>query len=209
MRSTSPVLPGTVFPHSRNEKARVTLLAIDICAFGDRRRDNLVQLHLRQQMYEKLGEACAITCLPLPDCHQEDRGDGVLIIVPPDVQADDLLDPFAHHLTAVLRRYNRLASQVSRLQLRVAVHTGLVHRDTHGVAGRALIHLFRLLEAPAFKNALNGIDADLGMIVSDRLYNDAIDNGALINPDAYRRMRITCKETRTYAWVWFPPVSSR
>ena len=51
--------------------------------------------------------------------------------------------------------------------------------------------------------------ADLGMIVSDRLYNDAIEDGALINPDAYRRMRITCKETRTYAWVWFPPVSNR
>lgn len=183
-----------------------TLVAVDICSFGDRRRDDGVQLHLRREMYDRLMEACAITRLPWWESHREDRGDGALVVMPPYVPPEDLLDPFAHHLTALLRRYNRLASEAARLQLRLAVHAGRVHGDAYGMAGQPLIHLFRLLEARSFKNALAGSGADLGMIVSDRLYADAMDLGGLVDPGAYRETRISIKETRARAWMWFPPV---
>ncbi|GAA2165008.1 hypothetical protein [Actinomadura napierensis] len=90
-------------------------------------------------------------------------------------------------------------------QLRLAVHTGQVHRDEHGVAGTALVHLFRLLDAPAVKKTAADTGADLTMVVSDRLYTDATESGGLIDPAAYTPHRITSKETRTRAWIWTPP----
>ncbi|MFB4318068.1 hypothetical protein [Actinomadura sp. 21ATH] len=181
-----------------------TLAAVDICRFGTR-RDAPTQLLLRKEMYGLVAEACRITRVPWYDCHREDRGDGALFIVPPDVAADHLLDPFANHLTVVLRRYNRLAGPATRLRLRLAVHAGQIHRDEHGVAGPALVHLFRLLDAPAFKKAADSAVADLAMIVSDRLYTDAVEGGGLVNPAAYTSQRVTCKETRARAWIWTPP----
>ncbi|TDC68233.1 hypothetical protein E1200_12400 [Actinomadura sp. GC306] len=180
-----------------------TLLAVDIGSFGRLDRDDLAQLHVRRHMYQLLVESFEMTRLPWLDCHREDRGDGALIIAPPEVPATDFLDPLAHHLTAVLRRYNRLASDAARLRLRLAVHFGLVHRDAHGVAGRSLVHLFRLLEAPAFKRAFAGTGAELGLVVSDQLYQQACASGGLVDPAAYRSVRVNAKETKARAWSWF------
>ncbi|MGP4029735.1 hypothetical protein [Actinomadura sp. 3N407] len=180
-----------------------TLAAVDICRFGARSNAR-TQLHLRREMYALIAEACRITRVPWAASYREDRGDGALFIVPPDVAAEHLLDPFAHHLVAVLRRYNRLSSHAAQLKLRLAVHTGRVHSDDHGVTGPALVHLFRLLDAPAFKK-IAADTADLAVIVSDRLYTDVTEGGGLIDPTAYKPQRITCKETRTRAWIWTPP----
>lgn len=180
-----------------------TIAAVDITGFGSR-RDAVIQRHLRMTMYGHLVEAFTMTRLPWVDCYREDRGDGVLIVAPPDVNADHFLDPLAHHLAAVLRRGNRIANDSTRLRLRMAVHHGDVHRDARGITGAATIHLFRLLEAAAFKRAFK--DCDLAMIVSDRLYTDATQRGGLIDATAFRRLRITCKETRrARAWLWLPP----
>jgi hypothetical protein len=178
--------------------------AVDITAFGDPRRDDDIQLHLRRTLYDQLAAAFALTRLPWHACYREDRGDGALIVTPPEVEPADLLDPLAHHLTALLRRSNKLASDSAHLRMRLAVHTGRIHRDEYGLAGRALVHLFRLLEAPAFKRALNTSGADLGMIVSDHLYEDATARGGFVNPAAYQQLTIRSKETRTRGWLWLP-----
>jgi hypothetical protein len=181
-----------------------SLAAVDICAFGSR-RDEDVQLHLRAKMYEFLADAFDMTRLPWSGSYREDRGDGALIILPPAVLADTLLDPLANHLHALLRRNNRLANDVARLRLRVAVHAGDVHRDANGVAGHAVIHLFRLLEASRFKKLLAAGDADLGLIVSDQLYQATTHRAGLVDADAYQQINVRRKETRTKAWVWLPP----
>ncbi|GAA4233975.1 hypothetical protein GCM10022254_37720 [Actinomadura meridiana] len=180
-----------------------TLAAVDICSFGTR-QDAQTQLHLRREMYTLIAEACRITGVPWPACYREDRGDGALFLPPPDVAADHLVDPFAHHLVALLRRHNRLASHTAQLRLRLAVHTGRVYHDDNGIAGPALVHLFRLLDAPVFKKVAAEIVADLAMIVSDRLYTDLTESGALIDPTTYTQHRIATKETRTRAWIWSP-----
>jgi hypothetical protein len=176
------------------------LAAVDICSFGG--RDDHVQLHQRRVLYAQLAEVFEMTGISWTECYREDRGDGALIIVPPGVPVHHLLDPLAHHLTAALRRYNRLASTDAQLRLRVAVHAGYVYRDDHGVAGRAVVHLFRLLDSAVFKCALADSGADLGVIVSDRLYGDA---DGLVEDAAYRQLNVICKETSAKAWVWIPP----
>ncbi|WP_141582580.1 hypothetical protein [Actinomadura sp. WMMA1423] len=183
-----------------------TLIALDIPNFGDPRRTHDVQRLLRATMYAQLEESFAMTRLPWRDCHREDRGDGALIVAPPTVAPYAALDPLAHHLTALLRRSNRLANDITRLRLRMAVHCGEVHHDAHGVLGQDVTHLFRLLDAPAFKLAMaDARDADLGMVVSDHLYRAAAAEGAL-DPDAYAPVSVDCKQApKAKARLWLPP----
>lgn len=189
----------------RQAKGELALVAVDIAAFGDPRRDDEVQVHLRRVLYHHLAEAFAMTGLPWERCYREDRGDGALIVAPTDIEPTDMLAPLAHHLTALLRRSNKLASDTARLKVRVAVHSGRIHSDEHGVTGRSLVHLSRLLDAPAFKRALNASGADLGMIVSDHLYFEAKARGGFFNAASYRALTIRYKETRTRGWLWLPP----
>jgi hypothetical protein len=196
--NSAPADPPSTSP--QHVPAYATLIAVEICAFGDPRRDDIVQLRHRHEMYERLRRACTVMRLLWPDCEYEDGGDGVLIVAPPDIQVDELLDPLARSLTAVLARPDQ--RHPSRLHLRVAVHAGLVHREPHGFTGPDLAHLFRLLDTPTFRSVLENTDADVGMIVSDRLYDGAY--GTLLDPAAYRRVRITCAEARAHAWVWLP-----
>lgn len=182
-----------------------TLIGVDIPRFGDQRRDADAQRLLRKQLYEHLQQACEMFRLPWQSCHHEDRGDGALIIMPPDIRPAAVLDPLAHHLTALLRRSNRLANDLGRLRLRMAVHVGEVQHDEHGVIGQPLIHLFRLLEASAFKQRLEKApEADLAMLVSQELYRHAAATG-LINPAAYRPINVRHKETRASGYLWLPP----
>jgi hypothetical protein len=205
------IRPLHVHPRTRITRPRelaptmhTTVLATDIIGFADRYRDVGAQLHVRQMMYELLIEAFGITGLSWWDCYREDRGDGALIVAPPDINPDSFLDPLTHHLNALLRCYAQDASDRTQLRLRMAIHHGYVYHDAHGVTGHALTHLFRLLEAPAFKKAVATAETNLGAVVSDQLYTDAIQRGGLIDQAAYRQLRLSCKETRTRAWLWLP-----
>ncbi|MEU5883341.1 hypothetical protein [Spirillospora sp. NPDC047279] len=180
------------------------MLGVDIVSFGAPQRDEGIQRRLRQVMYTAMQDTFAITCLPWAEAHKEDRGDGIMIVLPPDVHSFLLLDPLAHHLNAVLRRHNMILSEAARLRLRVAVHAGYIFVDEFGVGGHALNHLFRLLESRDFKEAIALEGADLGLIVSDSMYGDVLGGGVYIDPTGYRSLRVKCKETVADAWLWLP-----
>lgn len=178
------------------------MLATDIAAFGSRRDDD-VQQHLRETHYRIIDNASRNVGLPEEICHREDRGDGILMIAPPCVSAELLLDPFVSHVRAGVRRHNRLASAPARIQLKMAVHAGQVHFDAHGVSGQALIHLFRLLEAREVKKAVDTTGATFALTASQRLYEDVVRHQpGLIDASVYQPITIALKETRAPAWIW-------
>jgi hypothetical protein len=158
-------------------------------------------------MYELLAGAFGMTGMSWWDCYREDRGDGALVVAPPDIEPELFLDPLVHHLTALLRRHPWRTGNRPPLRLRMAVHYGSVYYDAHGVTSHTLTHLFRLLEAPTFKKAVTTSRAPFGAIISDQLYTDVVQRGGLVNPAAYTQMRLTCKETRTRGWMWLPAKS--
>jgi hypothetical protein len=181
------------------------MFAVDIVAFGSR-HDEDVQQHLREALYRIVEEACRIAGLPQAICHREDRGDGLFLIAPSCVSAEVILDPLASHLRAGLRRHNKLASVSAKIQLRMAVHAGQVRFDPHGASGRALIHLFRLLDAPEFKNSFTTAGTEFAVVTSHRLYDDVIQHGpGLIDPSLYRPITIALKETHARGWIWLSP----
>lgn len=193
-------------PYAVEGSLQCAVVAFDVVGFGDRRRDDEVQLYVRAGLYRILEEAFEDTGVPWRECHREDRGDGVLIVVPALVATELLISPLAERVRAGLRRHNKLSSEPAQIRLRMALHAGHVRFDAYGVAGQTLVHAFRLLEAPAFKAAFAATGRELGCVVSDRLYDDVIRHGpGLIDPDLYDAISVSVKETEARAWVHFPP----
>ncbi|MFC5186722.1 hypothetical protein [Actinomadura harenae] len=183
-----------------------TLIACDMSAFGDPRRTRPAHRAMRDTMYTALEYAMDAAGPPWRHCHHEDRGDGALITLPPCTPPANILDPLVHHLHTRLRRSNNLASAQTRVRLRMAVHQGTIEHDPHGLVSHAVNHLYRLLDAPAFRRVMyQHPDADLAVLVSDEVFRAAADDDAL-DPALYTAMPITCKETRTRAHLWLPPV---
>jgi hypothetical protein len=84
-------------------------------------------------------------------------------------------------------------------------HIGPVEHDGHGFVGTDINLLFRMLEARPLKAALAGSGAELALIVSDYVYNNAVRRyPSLISPDAFRPVKFQVKYTRARAWIYLP-----
>jgi hypothetical protein len=180
-----------------------TIVGFDIAAFG--RRDEHVQNYVRTALYAQLKRAFAYAGVPWPDqTWREDRGDGALMILPADT-THQVIDPLVQHLYAGLRQHNKVSSEAAQITLRMAVHAGFVYRDEHGLSGEAIVRLYRLLDAPAFKDAVISQRAVLGLLVSQYIYDNAVRHSlGLIDSDSYRKLLIVNKETTTEAWLHLP-----
>lgn len=92
----------------------------------------------------------------------------------------------------------------------MVVHTGQVRFDDHGVAGQAIVHAFRLLEAPVLKAAFGATRSELSLVVSERVYDDVIRHApGLIEPELYDDVTVAVKETLARAWVHVPGRTTR
>jgi hypothetical protein len=178
------------------------LFAVDIAGFTDPRRDEHVQLHLRDRMYRMLERAFDGSGVPWRACQHEDRGDGVFVIVPPTISVDGLADPLPERLCGLVRVHNRLSSEDARIQLRAAAHVGKVYRDDHGFAGDSASHLRRLLDAPRLKHLLAASASELAFIASDYFYDTIIRrHPTLVDPTAFQPVTVDTNHEATTGWV--------
>jgi hypothetical protein len=191
-----PVVPGR----------HCAVFAVDIAGFGNLERDDQVRLHMRDTLYSVLAAAFNAAGVPWAETYREDRGDGVLVLVNGSLPHAALIDPLLDLLLRALRKYNRTAAEMARIRLRAALHAGQVYNDAHGLAGTAVNHAFRLLEAEEFKRTLSTTDAELAFITSDTLYDDVVRHGrpGLIDPDGFAEVTVHTKETEARAWIHLP-----
>jgi hypothetical protein len=59
------------------------ILIVDVENFGDPARTNAHQVAVRDGMYQALRQSFARARISWADCAAEDRGDGVLVLIPP------------------------------------------------------------------------------------------------------------------------------
>lgn len=175
---------------------------------------------VRAAMYEAFGEAYASVGVEPGTVHQEDRGDGILAALRPDVPPALMVGRWIATLHAVLRAYNALhggggpggagsgggGGGGRRLRLRVGMNAGLVLDDGRGLVGRAVDLACRLCDsAPARQVMTDAPEVDLLIVVSDSLYrNVVIEGGRFVEPDRYRRVPVVAKETHEDAWFHVP-----
>jgi hypothetical protein len=176
------------------------LFAADIVGFNSPARDDEIQAYVRRSLYQMLETAFDKGGIPWHVCAHEDRGDGVLVVVPPRIPIAGLVDPIPSRLRSLIRLHNRLSCEAARLQLRIAVHIGPVHHDGHGFVGHDINLLCRLLDAPRLKRMISQSGAEIAFITSKYTYENVVRcRPSVIDPASFQIIRVQVKETQTQA----------
>jgi vWA-MoxR associated protein C-terminal domain/vWA-MoxR associated protein middle region 0 len=182
-----------------------TIMVVDVADFTNPGRTEAHQIAVQEGMYKVLQAAFAASGIDWERCTVEHRGDGAMILIPPEVPKVLLVDPLPDRLAAGLREYNAVHSMEAALQLRVGLHAGEVHANSQGgVLSQAVILAFRILDATAAKEALRSSTGTVALIASDRFYRDVITQHPAADPVAYQRIPVAVKGLLTEAWLRLP-----
>jgi hypothetical protein len=157
---------------------------------------------LRASLFRLLPDVFEGCGLPWTSCLHQDRGDGILTIVPATVSTMVLVDPLLTLLTTRLRRYNRQAGEPVRMQLRIALHVGPVLFDERAFPNQSLIHAVRMLDAPVLKRSLASTGADLAVMVSEHVYDTVVRQACgAVEASSFRRVRYQVKKAKITSWM--------
>lgn len=181
-----------------------TILLVDVAGFGDLRRTNLNQVSVRRSLYRLVEAACERSGIRWATLDHEDRGDGILVLAPPDLPKSAFVERLPSELAAELRIHNSTQNAQEQIRLRLALHAGEVTYDEHGVVGRSVNLAFRLLDAPVFKEALARSTGALAVITSAWFYDEVVWHSQVADVARYFQVRVTAKETTAVAWVCLP-----
>jgi Tetratricopeptide repeat/NB-ARC domain len=180
-----------------------TIVAVDVEGFGDPHRTNPNQVAVRKGLYRAMREAFRLAGIPWARRDHEDRGDGMFILVGPDVPKSVFVESLPSALVAELRDHNSARPDSERIRLRMALHAGEVHYDEHGATAASINLTFRLLEAGPVKEALAGSSGVLAVIVSSWFFEEVVRHSAA-DVAAYRSVPVMVKETSTIGWLCLP-----
>jgi CRP-like cAMP-binding protein len=181
------------------DNGNCTVLITDVVGFGARSRDDQDRRAIREATWNMTRKALE----PWWDVSsKEDRGDGLLLVVPPGIPTAEILERLSSELPVSLTQHNAVSTPSARIQLRVAVSAGPVSRDTIGMTGEAIILAARMLEAPAFKKAMSTSRANLGVIASSSVREAAIrQRGDLTGFSGFAQVKVSLKGSRFPAWM--------
>jgi class 3 adenylate cyclase len=203
------LLPGYVrrraFPFTirREDRAprHMSIMVVDVTSFG--RLDNRAQTRVRAALnamvraaFRRAGIRWSIAV--------ENRGDGMIVLVPATKSTVSLLDPVVPALAAHLRRHNETATP--RIRLRISVHVGVVDRDATGWVGSDLITACRLVDSPTVRRYLHQRPSqDVVVAVTDLVYHGIVQHRyRRLDPTTYTPIHVSVKELSTKAWVHTP-----
>jgi class 3 adenylate cyclase len=181
-----------------------TILVVDVERFGDHSRTDSHRVAVHASLYNLLKRALRGAGIDWDSCHCEDRGDGVMVLVQPEVPKVRFSDNIPGRLAEALRRYNLGHPEQEQIRLRMALHAGEVIFDKDGVVSSAVNETFRLVDAAPLKEALRDSPGALAVIVSAWFYDSVIRNSPKFREEAYSPVWIDVKETRTVAWITMP-----
>jgi hypothetical protein len=181
--------PGPGFGPWHGENC--TIILSDVAEFGARNRTD----DDRRIIRESLSSMTRTALLGLGSmCSWEDRGDGLLTIVPPNVPTSLVIRHLYKELPAALVEHNRAHRDPARIRVRVAVNVGPVTTDSVGVSGESIIVTARMVEAPVLKQKMKGSQASLGIIVSEYIHDTVIRHDLSLS--GFAPVQVDVKESR-------------
>jgi hypothetical protein len=187
-----------------------TIFFADVAAFARAVRLDPDRRTVRRVMYALVRDAFESAGISWLGCHREDRGDGMLVIVPPSTPTNRLIDPLVGHLASALAEHNRRAEAPTQIQLRVALHVGPVVSDPYGVSGESIIQTARLLEAPVLKQALAESGSSLGLIVSPFVHDSVVRHlPEPRRPGDFQQVQPRVKESALTGWMCLARTADR
>jgi len=180
---------------------RHLLLAVDVRGYG--RGSDTRQHEIQQLLPEMLDAAARRAGLDRSQWHRQPAGDGELAVLPDGRSEAQLIDDFVRELAAELRVRNRDELPTGRLRMRVAVHHGVVRAAPMGFSGKGVVEVSRLADSAVAHLALDRSDADLVLVLSERVYQDTIEHTSH-EPGQFRRVMVEHKELSQLAWLLLP-----
>jgi class 3 adenylate cyclase len=181
-----------------------TIFAVDVEGYGDRTRTTPHRLALRDGLYRALCRAFDDAGVPWAACRNEDCGDGVFVLAPPDIPKGLFVEFLPNALAVAVHRHNLTHHPGARIRLRMALHAGEIAYDDHGVTAPSINHAFRLLDAAPLKEALKASPGVLGLITSAWFFEEVVRHSEGLDPTTFRPVRVAVKETRTTGWISLP-----
>jgi hypothetical protein len=186
-----------------DEFGRHLLVSVDVRGYG--RSDDVRQHEIQDLLPALLEAAAAGAGLDRARWLTQPAGDGELCVLPDDVPEARLVDDFVRELHAELRRRNRHLLPAARMRLRLAVHHGVVRKAGMGFSGKGVVEVSRLADSAEAHLALDRSDAELVLVVSQRVFEDTIEQphttyGAAL----FREVAVHNKESRLRAWLLLP-----
>ncbi|PSM37814.1 hypothetical protein C6Y14_39990 [Streptomyces dioscori] len=174
-------------------------------------RTEVAQATLHGELYEVVEFALARAGLDLAECPVQDRGDGMLILIPMGTSPTKLLREVARGLEDALQAHQVKYNQDHRMRLRVGLNQGLVIRQGERWTGTAINDLARLVDAGPVKGVLEQARrAQLVLVVSENVHTSIVRGGYPgIDPASYLSADFVTKhgELRR-GWITVPGYSS-
>ncbi|MFB8236951.1 hypothetical protein ACFC58_10420 [Kitasatospora purpeofusca] len=187
-------------------RLRRVVLVVDIEAYSG--RPYWVQQAVQERLDRALDHACGRAGVDRSRCEAQDRGDGQLLLLPPDVDEAKALPGLVLGLRDALHTLNRAPGTAGRLRIRAALAQGGVQRAALGYVARAVETACRLLDCEHARSALKDTpDTDLALVVTDDLFADAFTAGAGGLPvDEFTSITVAvpAKRFKTKAWLGTP-----
>ncbi|MFI7119291.1 hypothetical protein [Amycolatopsis sp. NPDC049868] len=178
-----------------------TIVVVDVVGFTAPDRNRLDRLAVHQGMYEVLKIAFAESGIDFDSCAHEDRGDGVLILLPPGTTKSLVADLLPDRLGVALRRYNHTRTPQAQMRLRVSLNSGEVIGDDNGWVGDAVDIAFRILDAQPVKEVFAESDRMIAFISSERFFTDVIEKDPGLLPELYRPLPVSVKTFTGMAYL--------
>lgn len=179
-----------------------SILVIDITGSG--RWNDLTQLRARAALDRLVRAAFRSAGIARHRLVVEDRGDGMIVLIPPTVSKAELFRPVLARLCDLLRKHNN--AREPRIRLRVALHAGEVLRGPCGWVGTDLNTACRMVNgAPLYSELMRNPRSDLVLIISDAVHQAVVRHGHRgIDPASYAPVQLRVKELDTRAWIESP-----
>ncbi|MFJ6672708.1 RICIN domain-containing protein [Actinosynnema sp. NPDC091369] len=160
---------------------------------------------VRNVLYRSLRRAFDDSGIPWDACHREDRGDGVFLLVPPDVPKTLVVERLPGALAEALAEHDSaVRREGERVRVRMAVHAGEVHPDRQGFTSASINLAFRLVEAPQLKSAPAGSPGVPALVLSSWCYDEVAWHSRVLDPRTFRRVDVAVKGTTATAWIARP-----
>ncbi|MFF2950394.1 hypothetical protein ACFVVU_03440 [Kitasatospora sp. NPDC057965] len=187
-------------------RLRRICLVVDIEAYSG--RPYRVQQKVQERLDRALDHACGRAGVDRARCEAQDRGDGQLLLLPPDVDEAKALPGLVLGLRDALHTLNRAPGTAGRLRVRAALAQGGVQRAALGFVARSVETACRLLDCQEARAALKGApDTDLAVVIADDLFTDTVAAGAdgvPVEEFTEITVAIPAKRFEARAWVGTP-----
>ncbi|MFF4401612.1 hypothetical protein [Streptomyces sp. NPDC001480] len=150
-------------------------------------RPETTQATLHQSMHQVVAFALRRAGLDLDTCPWQDRGDGMLLLIPVGTSPTRLLRELVRGLEDALVAHSGQYNHDHRMRLRVGLNQGLVIQQGQLWTGNAINDLARLVDAGPVKQVLARAGrAHLVVVVSEDVHQKVVLGGYPgIDPAAY------------------------